>query len=254
MPDDFYEKMADDYERMTDEGPRLNREIPFILKEIRAIGGTEVLDIGCGTGSHARALAAEGLSVLGIDTSPAMIEKAQARPTVEGVRFEHATVAEVAAKTVVRFDAVICLGNTLPHLVSEETSLAKVSRQIAPLLRRGGIFVGQMVNIAWVEQGGVRLMPVRSWRDGGREVLLSRHYINTGGSMILMLVSRMSRRPDETTWRAETFYQYLPKIVPMEIERAFESGPWGTYRSYGGYGDEPLGEDSPSLVFVTTRK
>jgi len=254
MAEDFYEKIADDYERMTDEADRLNREIPFLLKEIKAIGGSEVLDVGCGTGSHARALAAEGIRVVGIDTSPAMIEKAQARPHVEGARFEVATIAEIAARSAVRFDTVLCLGNTLPHLITEETSLAKVSRQIATLLRRGGVFIGQIVNVTWVEATGVRLMPVRSWNDGGKEVLLSRHYVNTGGSMILMLVSHLMRRPDESTWRAETFYQYLQKIVPMEIERAFESGPWGDYRSFGGWGGEPLDETSPSAVFVTTRR
>jgi len=254
MAEDFYEKMADDYERITDEPARLSREIPFLLKEIRQIGGTEVLDVGCGTGAHARALAAEGLHVLGIDTSPVMIEKAQRHPPVEGARFELASISEIAARTSVPFDAVICLGNTLPHLVTKETSLAKVSRQIALLLRRGGLLIGQIVNVIWVEAAGVRLMPARSWTDSGKEVLLTRHYINTGGPMILMLVSRMIRRPDETTWRAETFHQYLPKIVPLEIERAFESGPWANYRSHGGWVGEPLDETSPSAVFVTMRR
>jgi SAM-dependent methyltransferase len=254
MAEDFYEKIADDYERMTEEPARLSREIPFLLNEIKQIGGTEILDVGCGTGGHARALAAEGLHVLGIDISPAMIEKAQAGPRVEGARFEIATVAEIANRSAVRFDAVLCLGNTLPHLVTEEISLAKVSRQIALLLRRGGLFIGQIVNVTWVEAAGIRLQPVRSWTDAGKEVLLTRHYINTGGSTMLMLVSRMVRRPGETAWRAETFHQFLQKIVPIEIERAFESGPWGNYRNFGGWAGEPLDETSPSAVFATTRR
>jgi 2-polyprenyl-3-methyl-5-hydroxy-6-metoxy-1,4-benzoquinol methylase len=254
MADDFYEKIADDYERMTDEPARLTREIPFLLREIQQIGGTEVLDVGCGTGGHARALAGKGLHVLGIDTSAAMIDKARAGPRVEGARFEQATVADIANRSATRFDAVLCLGNTFPHLVTEETSLAKVSRQMAMLLRRGGILIGQLVNVIWVEAAGIRIQPVRSWTDGGKEVLLTRHFINTGGSTILMLISRMARRPDETTWRSETFSQNLPKIVPMEIERAFESGPWGNYRSHGGWEGEPLDENSPSVLFVTTRR
>ncbi|MCX8035592.1 MAG: methyltransferase domain-containing protein [Candidatus Sumerlaeia bacterium] len=254
MPEDFYEHMADEYAQMTDEPARLSREVPFLLREIRQIEGKEVLDIGCGTGAHARALAAEGLRVLGIDTSPAMIEKAQAAPRVEGATFELATLGDLAARATQRFDAILCLGNTLPHLVTEDTSLAKVSRQIAPLLRRGGIVIGQIVNVSWVEAGGVRLQPVRSWTEAGREVLLTRHYINTGGSNLLMLVSRMTRRPGETTWKAETFYQYLQKIMPVEIERAFESGPWGNYRAYGGWAGEPLTDASPSVVFVTSRR
>ncbi|MBM3335301.1 methyltransferase domain-containing protein [Candidatus Sumerlaeota bacterium] len=254
MADAFYDRLADEYERMTDEPARLRTDVPFLLEEIRQIGGVEVLDIGCGTGGHARALAGEGLHVLGIDTSSAMIDKARSGPRIEGLRFEQASLADVASRGPGRFDAVICLGNTLPHLVSEETSLAKISRQIAPLLRRGGLFIGQIVNVVWVEAAGVRLQPVRSWTEGARETLIARHHINTGGSTILMLVSRMTRRPDEAVWRSETFHQYLQKIMPIEVERAFETGPWTNYRSYGGWAKDPLTESSPSVVFATARR
>ena len=254
MADTFYDRLAEEYERMTDEPARLRNDVPFLLEEIRQIGGVEVLDIGCGTGGHARALAAEGLHVLGIDTSSAMIDKARSGPRVEGLRFEQCGLTEIASRASGRFDAAICLGNTLPHLVTEETSLAKISRQIAPLLRRNGLFIGQIVNVIWVEAAGVRLQPVRSWTDAGKETLITRHYINTGGSTILMLVSRMIRRPDETIWRAETFHQHLQKIMPIEVERAFEAGPWTNYRSYGGWTKEALLESSPSVVFVTSRR
>jgi len=254
MNNDFYELLADEYERITDEPARLKREIPFILSEIEKIGGTEVLDIGCGTGGHARALASRGLRVYAIDTSQAMIKKAKSLPPVEGVRFDLASIADVASKTAVRFDAALCLGNTLPHLVSEEVSLAKISRQIAPLIRRGGILIGQVVNIPWVEAEGVRLLPVRSWTEQGRETTLTRHYVNTGGGSVLMIVSKLTRRPGEGNWRAQTFHQHLRKIVPMELERAFDSGPWADYRCFGGWAGEPLDETSPSIVFVATRR
>lgn len=254
MGKDFYEQLVADYEQVTAESERLEREIPFIVEEIRRVGGNEVLDIGCGTGGHARALAALGFNVLAIDTSAAMIEKARSLGEVRGVRYEMASVGQLAERSPARFDAAICLGNTLPHLVSEEISVAKISRQIALLVRRRGLLIGQVVNVPWVESAGVRLLPVRSWTDAGREIVLTRHYVNTGGGDLLMLVSRMRRRRGETTWSAETFFQHLRKIVPMELERAFDSGPWTDFRSYGGWAREPLDETCPSIVFSTTRR
>jgi len=254
MAEEFYDQLVADYEHVTDEVARLSREMPFLLEEIKKIGGSEILDVGCGTGAHARALAAEGMHVLGIDPSRAMIDKALAMGKPENVRFEVASIGDFAARGLMRFEAILCLGNTLPHLVTDETSLAKISRQMAPLVRRGGILVGQIVNVPWVEAAGARLLPVRSWMDQGKETILTRHYINTGGNILLMVFSRLFRRPGEQLWRATTFQQRLPKIVPMELERAFDSGPWASYRSYGGWEREPLEANSPAIVFVATRR
>lgn len=254
MPEDFYESLASDYERMTDEEARLKTEIPFIEHAIRENGGHEILDIGCGTGGHARALGALGLKVLGLDPSRAMIERAQIRTSVEGVRYEVGTIADLTKKGLGRFDVATCLGNTLPHLVSEEISLAKVSRQMAPLVRRGGLLIGQIVNVPWVEAAGMRMLPVRSWSEGGKKSIMTRHYVNTGGNSVLLLVSHLFLRTNDTMWKGSAKHQHLLKIVPMELERAFDSGPWVDYKSYGGWNGEPLDVSSPSIVFVTTRR
>jgi SAM-dependent methyltransferase len=253
MPEEFYDQLVADYEQMTDESARLSREIPFLLEEIKRIGGSEILDVGCGTGGHARALGEHGMNVIGIDPSRAMIDKARANPHPENVRFEHTTLSDFAGRGVMRFEAILCLGNTLPHLVTEDASLAKVSRMLAPLVRRGGLLIGQIVNVPWIEASGVRLLPIRSWGEPGRETILTRHYINSGSSL-LMIVTRLFRRPNEPAWRASTLQQRLIKIVPMELERAFDSGPWANYQAFGGWEKEPLDVNCPSVVFITTRR
>ena len=254
MPEDFYENLAGIYDRLTDERARLSAEIPRLVSELRRIGAHEVLDLGCGTGGHARALAAEGFNVLGVDPSRTMIERAKTGGGAEGLRFEVATIGDLASRGVGRFDAVLCLGNTFPHLVSEEISLAKISRQVAPLVQRGGVLIGQIVNVPWVEVAGVRMLPVRSWTENGKKAIMTRHYVNTGGNAVLMIVSYLTQRPSDSNWRATVHQQRLLKIVPMELERAFDSGPWADYRSYGGWNDEPLDINSPSIVFYTARR
>ena len=49
---------------------------------------TALLDIGCGTGEEAIALAQEGYNILGIDISPAMVWQAQAKAAANGLRRE----------------------------------------------------------------------------------------------------------------------------------------------------------------------
>ena len=51
--------------------------------------GMRVLDMACGTGTQAIALAKQGLMVTGIDLSPAMLVKAQRKATVAGVSIDY---------------------------------------------------------------------------------------------------------------------------------------------------------------------
>ncbi|MDQ1436879.1 MAG: hypothetical protein QOK43_508 [Acidimicrobiaceae bacterium] len=53
------------------------QEVDFLVRTLNLEPGMRVLDVGCGPGRHAHALAARGLYVHGIDISPRFIELAQ---------------------------------------------------------------------------------------------------------------------------------------------------------------------------------
>jgi SAM-dependent methyltransferase len=60
--------------------------IEVLLTEFGAVRPVRrLLDLGCGTGSHAVELAARGYGVTGIDRSPAMIAQARAKAAARGV-------------------------------------------------------------------------------------------------------------------------------------------------------------------------
>jgi SAM-dependent methyltransferase len=50
------------------------------ILQVHAPGARRLLDLGCGTGSHALALAGRGFDVVGVDISEGMIARAQQRP------------------------------------------------------------------------------------------------------------------------------------------------------------------------------
>src|SRR5262245_50414685 len=58
-----------------------------------------VLDLGCGTGGHALRLARRGYDVVGVDLSPEMIARAEAKGAAEGqaVRWIEGDVTDVDA-------------------------------------------------------------------------------------------------------------------------------------------------------------
>jgi 2-polyprenyl-3-methyl-5-hydroxy-6-metoxy-1,4-benzoquinol methylase len=70
-----------------------------ILQAIARAPMGPLLDVGCGEGWMARAVAAEGRRVVGVDSSPPLIEAARQASPFDGPRFEHATYAALSERS-----------------------------------------------------------------------------------------------------------------------------------------------------------
>jgi ubiquinone/menaquinone biosynthesis C-methylase UbiE len=51
--------------------------MPLLERRLRAHGARRVLDVACGTGQHAIALARAGFDAVGVDASDAMVARAR---------------------------------------------------------------------------------------------------------------------------------------------------------------------------------
>ncbi len=98
-----------------------------------------VLDIGCGEGWLARALAAQGVAVTGVDAIPALIEQAQA---AGGGEFYVATYEEIAAGALA-ITADVVVSNFA--LIGKEAVDGLVAA-IPALLNPGGAFIVQTLH------------------------------------------------------------------------------------------------------------
>lgn len=115
--------------------------------EARAVGAAlRILDLGCGTGAHLDALSALG-DVTGVDSSPALIEQAQANhPAANLVR---ADLCALPFKDA--FD--VAFSNAVFHWMPDQVALLQ---SVAAALIDGGMLVVEMGaegNIARVEAG-----------------------------------------------------------------------------------------------------
>jgi SAM-dependent methyltransferase len=80
------------------------REVAFLVEHLGLTAGATVLDVGCGPGRHARALAARGLRVTGVDISPEFVALARAEAP-DGASFEVADARHLAYDA--EFDLVL---------------------------------------------------------------------------------------------------------------------------------------------------
>lgn len=96
--------------------------------------GERILDLGCGTGQLTAEIAKSGAQVVGIDSSPEMIQ--QARSNYPGLRFELTDATQF--RTAEPFDAVF--SNAALHWIKDAGGVAST---IAQALKPGGRFVAE---------------------------------------------------------------------------------------------------------------
>lgn len=111
-------------------------EVAFIVRHIAARPPASIVDVPCGSGRHALALAKLGFAVTGIDLSEASLSRAEelARSAGVSVRCVRSNMLEldVAAPS----DAILCLGNSLGYF--EPPLTQHLFRKFAAALRVGG--------------------------------------------------------------------------------------------------------------------
>lgn len=108
-------------------------------------GPARILDCACGIGTQALGLAKLGFRVSASDLSSQAIERARreaSRRSLE-IQFLVANMLDLTPLGDSKFDAVICMDNSLPHLESSE-QLLQAAVQIRTQLRPGGRFIASI--------------------------------------------------------------------------------------------------------------
>lgn len=123
--------------QLREENPpaQTRREVDFVLRALRPAPGARILDVPCGYGRHAAALAGRGFQVVGVDLSRAMIAEARrrfaGRPRLTFVR------GDMRRITFDReFDAVVNLYTSFGYFTPAQNQA--VLRRLARALRPGG--------------------------------------------------------------------------------------------------------------------
>ena len=132
-----YDAIADFYAAQTGDDVT-DPATAALLDLLGDVDGSRVLDLACGHGRVARALARRGARVVGVDLSHALLAKARASERDEplGVVYLHGDAADATALPGERFDAVVC-NYGLSDIDDLDGALATVTRVLQP----GGRFV-----------------------------------------------------------------------------------------------------------------
>ena len=249
----MYDELSSDYDRFVNWPSRLALELPFLQTELKRIGAARVLDSACGTGQHALALAERGLKVVGTDSSASMIEVARANGAGNpNARFEVSAFGHMYQSVGGGFDAVLCLGNSLPHLLDAE-SVAETLADMAACLQPGGLLIIQNRNFDRVVAQRERWMEPQSHREGDSEWLFLRFYDWEPSGLVGFNMVTLQRDGSEQ-WRQRVSRSLLRPQLRDQLESAVLRSGFVETRVYGnlaGMAFDP--QSSGNLVIVATR-
>ncbi len=146
-PASFYDALAPQYDAMTRFSDRFGKEREFFqhLAKLRKI--RSAIDAGCGTGLHALLLAAMGASVTAIDPSGEMLSRAGTHAREQGLSITtiRSDIEGLASLSLQPVDAIVCMGNTLAHVLTD-SGLRTSLKNLFDLLLPGAHLVLQLLN------------------------------------------------------------------------------------------------------------
>lgn len=255
----MYDDFSQDYDRFVDWKSRLGVELPFIERQIQDVSTQKgimpsVLDSASGTGMHAIALAQHGYRMSAADLSTAMIEQARRNAAAADahVRFETAGFGDMEATFREEFDAVLCLGNSLPHIRNENDLNASL-RDFALSTRPGGLLLIQNRNFDAVLAGGLRWMEPQGHREENFEWVFVRFYDFDPDGLLTFHVITL-RRERNQPWSQRQLSTRLMPIRRDNLITALAEAGYGEIMTYGDMsGAVFVPESSPNLIVRAIR-
>ena len=173
--------------------PRVNQRLQAHVGRPKTL-----IDLACGTGTHAVLQAHGGAHVIGIDLSAAMLHQAQTRAAGRPITFLQADMRTF--DTVRRVDAVTCLYASLNHLL-EPDDLTRTFTRVAAHLRPGGVFIFDLNS-----QHAFQTLWRNPVTEHGPNFTLRRHFETHGPQTTMHLtIQRPNHPPVHDTLQARWF-------------------------------------------------
>ena len=236
----FYAAWAEHYDDVFPVGPKAG----FVAGRFPA--AARLLDLGCATGGLAFALAERGFEVCGVDLDAALVARAQQRLRGEptpGLSFSRGDMLALPSPPS-PFHGVLCLGNTLVHLLDRQQRIATL-RSMAGQVGVGGGLLVQIVNYDRVLEQAVEQLPLID----NSAVRFERRYVQLSPAGLCF----EARLLVKATGRVLSVAQPLFPLTRGALHDELLQAGWEPRAWFGGYGGAPLGPESFGCMVHATR-
>jgi len=201
-------------------------------------GRDRLLDVCCGAGRHAAALAEMGFEVAAADLSPFLLDRAMVRDRIRG-RIARADMRALPFRPF--FQAAINLFTSFGYFV-EDRENERALREMAGVLAPGGRLALDHMNRTRVEQD-----------------LVEKDTVRINGCLVhqrrRIEKNRVIKEVEVVQEAGGTVHlsENVRLYEPAEMEAMFRAAGLGNVRFFGGFDGEPFRGDSARMIAVGTR-
>jgi SAM-dependent methyltransferase len=241
-----------DYRKLIAWPKRLEREWTFLATPFGSLPSRRLLDLGCGTGEHARYFAEKGFEVVGVDVSDTMLARAREEGVPAGVQFLLGDLIHVESVVTGAFGGAVCLGNTLAHVMDQE-ALTQLFRGVRAVLLPGAPLVIQVLNYERLVHSGQRCLPLTFIEDEDGEAIFLRVMTHHDDGSVTFTPSLLRYRKDgDPALEVITSHNVpLRGWKRAEMEAALHAAGFGARELFGTMAHVPYADhDSTDLVVV----
>ncbi len=245
---EFYDALASDYDAMTSFERRFVLEKPFFRVLVEKYKIQTALDAGCGTGFHSLLLAQLGVRMTAVDISVEMLERVHrhAKEMELSISTLHSSFQTVSLHTTDVYDAVVSMGNSLPHLLSLD-DLRSAIENFAAVLKPGGVLFLQNLNYERILSKQERIQSVK---EAGNTTFI--RFYDYEPPFLLFNILTIHRHREEAEKQLRTIR--LRPIVSAELLPLLTEFGFVEIKTYGGITMEefrPL--ESKDLVILARK-
>lgn len=184
--------IAGHYDLMVNWTKRLAEEFPVLFNLFKREKAKSILDIGVWTGEYTVNLARKGIKILGLDNHEIMIQMSNDKKKKlpekfrKNVNFMLTDYTDFSTKLSEKYDAAICMGNSLPYIpVSVDILFNQISKS---LREKNGVVILQVLNFEKILKSKNRLISftIHESKEGGaKEHLLMEFFDKPKGKTIM---------------------------------------------------------------------
>ncbi|MEX0922326.1 MAG: methyltransferase domain-containing protein [Rhodovibrionaceae bacterium] len=240
MPDKIFTdpRLAAVYDLFNDFGA----DAPFYV-ELAGAAPKRVLEVGCGTGRLACALAARGHKVTGVDPAAAMLDEARRKPEAGKIAWVEgfADTLDLAA----RFDLIVMTGHVF-QVFLEDAEILAVLVNLKRHLAEGGTLAFETRNPAAREW--------EAWTEDDSETVehpelgpVEARWVLTSAEDRFVTFETRTRFADGTELTAPSTLRF---VTQSELAALLERAGFTEVAWYGDWDKSPLGEDKPEIIVL----
>ena len=205
------------------------------------------LDCACGAGWHLYMLADLGLTCAGSDLSPHMLAVAIKNLRGKVVQLKQEDFRSLARSWSTRFDMIICMSTSLPHMLTEVDAVAALTSMYEQLSDQGILVISNGISDALLD-AKPRLIPARVLKDQAFYFFIEYPTLERVVFNILHIK------------KTESGFEHRLEVVENNamrkatLDRYFAEVPFHEVQYYGDYDFSPYSvKESTRLIAIARR-